>query len=393
MVSSAAAYLVRHGPATQQERWEEDSGYSPSTLAVSIAALVCAADFAGAKGRQDDARFLLEYADFLESHVENWTVTTEGSLVPGIKRHYIRIHPAGIGDASPDEDPNHGVLTIHNRPPGQPSQFPAKDIMDGGFLELVRYGVRKPGDPLVEDSLRVVDAVLKVDTPFGPCWRRYNHDGYGSHPDGGPFTGSGQGRAWPLLTGERAHYEFAAGRDVRKLIRTMEQFAFAGRMLPEQVWDNPDVKSAGLYLGKPAGSAMPLMWAHAEYVKLLRSVLDGHVFDLIPVVAERYLKKRGRKNLEVWKPTRQVREVTAGQVLRIQVPASFRLHWTNNGWVSASDTLSTSSGIGIEFADIAIPGNQSAPVQFTFFWTGSNRWEGHNYEVSINQTHIRAVAA
>jgi glucoamylase len=266
-------------------------------------------------------------------------------------------------------------------------------MMDGGFLELVRYGVRKPGDPLVEDSLRVVDAVLKVDTPFGPCWRRYNHDGYGSHPDGGPFTGSGQGRAWPLLTGERAHYEFAAGRDVRKMIRTMEQFAFAGRMLPEQVWDSPDVKSAGLYLGKPAGSAMPLMWAHAEYVKLLRSVLDGHVFDLIPVVAERYLKKRGRKNLEVWKPTRQVREVTAGQVLRIQSPESFRLRWTNNGWVSASDTPSTSSGIGIEFADIAIPGNQSTPVQFTFFWTGSNRWEGHNYEVSINQTHIRAVAA
>ena len=212
--------------------------------------------------------------------------------------------------------------------------------------------------------------------------------------DGGPFEGWGQGRAWPLLTGERAHYEFAAGRDVRKLIRTMEQFAFTGRMLPEQVWDSPDdVKSAGMYFGKPAGSAMPLMWAHAEYVKLLRSVADGHVFDLIPVVAERYLKKRGRKDLEVWKPTRQVREVTAGQVLRIQAPESFRLHWTNDGWVSASDTPSTSTEIGIEFADIAIHGNQSAPVQFTFFWTGSNRWEGHDYEVRINQKHTSAVAA
>jgi glucoamylase len=98
----------------------------------------------------------------------------------------------------------------------------------------------------------------------------------------------------------------------------MEQFAFRGRMLPEQIWDSPDVKSAEMYFGKPAGSAMPLMWAHAEYVKLLRSVSDGKVFDLIPVVAERYLKKRGRKNLEVWKRTRQVREVTAGQVLRIK---------------------------------------------------------------------------
>ena len=185
---------------------------------------------------------------------------------------------------------------IHNRPAGQPWQFPAKDITDGGFLELVRYGVRKPGDPLVEDSLRVVDAVLKVNTPFGPCWHRYNHDGYGTHADGGPFEGWGQGRAWPLLTGERAQYEFAAGRDVRKLIRTMEQFAFKGRMLPEQVWDAPDVKSAGMHFGGPAGSAMPLMWAHAEYVKLLRSVADGRVFDLIPVVADRYLNKRGRKD-------------------------------------------------------------------------------------------------
>jgi glucoamylase len=173
----------------------------------------------------------------------------------------------------------------------------------------------------------------------------------------------------------------------------MEQFAFTGRMLPEQIWDGPDVKSAGMYFGKPAGSAMPLMWAHAEYVKLLRSVADGQVFDLIPVVAERYLKKRGRKNLEVWKPTRQVREVTVGQVLRIQAPESFRLHWTNDSWVSASDTPSTSTEIGIEFADIAIHGNQSAPVQFTFFWTGSNRWEGHNYDVRINQKHTRAVAA
>ena len=393
MVRSAAAYLVRHGPATQQERWEENSGYSPSTLAVSVAALVCTADFAGTRGTQDDASFLLDYADFIESHIESWTVTNDGSLFPGIKRHYIRIHPAAVGDASPDEDPNHGLLMIHNRPPGQPWQFPAKDIADGGFLELVRYGVRKPGDPLVEDSLRVVDAVLKVNTPFGPCWRRYNHDGYGSRPDGGPFEGWGQGRAWPLLTGERAHYEFAAGRDVRKLIRTIEQFAFKGRMLPEQIWDAPDVKSAGMHFGGPAGSAMPLMWAHAEYVKLLRSVADGRVFDLIPVVAERYLNKHGRKDLEVWKPTRQVREVTAGQVLRIQAPDSFQLHWTNDAWVSASDIPSTSTGLGIEFADIAIPGNQKAPVQFTFFWPGTNRWDGHNYEVRVNQTNMHAVAA
>jgi glucoamylase len=393
MVRSAAAYLIRHGPVTQQERWEENSGYSPSTLAVGIAALICAADFARSRGEHGDASFLQDYADFLESHIERWTVTTNGCLVPGIQRHYIRIHPAAIGDPSPDEDPNHGLLTVHNRPPGTPWQFPAKDIVDAGFLELVRYGVRKPGDPLIEDSLRVVDAVLKVDTPFGPCWRRYNHDGYGTLPDGGPFEGFGQGRAWPLLTGERAHYEFAAGRDVRPLIRTIEQFAFRGRMLPEQVWDSPDLESASMYFGKPAGSAMPLMWAHAEYVKLLRSVTDGQVFDLIPIVAERYLNGRGRKDLEVWKAVRQVKEVVAGQVLRIQAPEPFRLHWTDDGWATASDTSSTSTEIGIEFVDIAINDDQIGPVEFTFLWTSRDRWEGHNFEVRIKPKRARVLAA
>ena len=138
---------------------------------------------------------------------------------------------------------------------------------------------------------------------------------------------------------------------------------------------------------------MPLMWAHAEYVKLLRSVVDGSVFDLIPVVAERYLKRRGRQDLEVWKPTRQVREVTTGQVLRVQAPESFRLHCTNDGWISASDISSTTTGLGIEFADIAIHENQSAPVQFTFFWPDRNRWEAHNYEVRIKHKRTHAVAA
>jgi len=157
----------------------------------------------------------------------------------------------------------------------------------------VRYGLRKPGDAVIEDSLRVVDAVLKVETPSGPCWRRYNHDGYGPRPDGGLYEGWGTGRAWPLLTGERAHYELAAGRRVQHLVRAMERFASKGGMLPEQVWDEPDLPAEEMYLGRTAGSAMPLMWAHAEYVKLLRSVADGQVFDCIPAVAERSQGPRG----------------------------------------------------------------------------------------------------
>lgn len=383
MVKAAAAYLIRHGPVTQQERWEENSGYSPSTLAAVIAALICAADFARTRGQEETAVFLEEYADFLESHVERWTVTTQGNLVPGIPRHYVRIHPTNINDPAPDEDPNVGILPIRNRPPGATWEFPARDIVDAGFLELVRYGIRKPGDPLIEDSLRVVDTVLKVETPFGPCWCRYNHDGYGTRPDGGPFHEWGQGRAWPLLTGERGHYELAAGRDVTLYIRAMESFASKGGMLPEQIWDELDRPEVGMYLGRPAGSAMPLMWAHAEYIKLLRSRADGRVFDFIPIVADRYLSGRQRTHLEVWKPNRQLRQMGPGQVLRVQAPAPFRLHWTQDEWQQVKDTPATSTALGIAFVDIPVPPDQRAPVRFTFFWTDTEHWEGHDYTVEM----------
>ncbi len=325
MVLSAAGYLVRKGPATPQERWEENSGYSPSSLAANIAALACAAEMASEHGDQHVAEYLWRYADFLEGNIERWTVTTESTLVPGISRHYIRILPVEIGDPEPLEDPNRAMVPIKNQAPGSQYLFPAKDIVDAGFLELVRYGIRKAGDPLMEDSLRVVDQLLKVETPHGPCWRRYNHDGYGQRDDGGAFDGWGRGRGWPLLTGERAHYELAAGRDVKPYIRALEGFAASG-MLPEQVWDAPDRPEARQWLGAPTGSAMPLVWAHAEYLTLLRSVADGQVYDFLPHVAERYLSGQRPPTIEVWKPNRHATQVPAGATLRIQRPPS--LHCT-----------------------------------------------------------------
>ncbi|MGH9632944.1 MAG: glycoside hydrolase family 15 protein [Bryobacteraceae bacterium] len=383
MVKAAAGFLIRHGPCTEQERWEENSGYSPSTLAASIGGLICAADFAKGRGDQSAAVFLEEYADFLESHIERWTVTTEGSLVPEVPRHYIRIHPVDVNDPEPLEDPNLGILSIRNQQPGNRIEFPAKEVVDAGFLELVRYGIRSGSDTLVEDSLRVVDSILKVVTPVGPGWYRYNHDGYGLRADGGPFQGWGKGRLWPLLTGERGHYELAAGRDVKPFIRVMEGFASRGGMIPEQVLDEPDWPGQSRRSGYGAGAAMPLMWAHAEYIKLLRSARDGKVFDRIAIVAERYLNNRGREDLEVWKPTRRPRTVSAGEVLRIQAEASFRLRWTSDEWQTFTDSASIASGLGAHFFDIPVAGQQSAPLRFTFFWTETHRWEGRNYKVEV----------
>lgn len=383
MVRAAAGYLIKHGPATQQERWEENSGYSPSTLAINIAALTCAADFARSRNEESVARFIEDYSDFLESHLERWTVTTAGTLLEGISSHYLRILPVSVGEHSPDEDPNQGVVTIANQPTGEPLRVPAKDVVDAGFLELVRYGIRAATDPIIERSLKVVDSSLKIDTPQGPCWHRYNHDGYGQKADGRPFDGSGIGGAWPLLTGERGHYELAAGRSPQEYIRAMERFASSGSMLPEQIWGAADVPHAGMYFGRPTGAAMPLVWAHAEYIKLLRSAADGRVFDCIPIVAERYLTHSGRQDLEIWKPNRQVKHITPGHILRIQAPKPFRLHLSMDDWQSILDIDCESTSLGIHFVDLPAASALHTAIRFTFYWSAELQWEGRDYAVIV----------
>jgi glucoamylase len=247
----------------------------------------------------------------------------------------------------------------------------------------VRYGVRSAEDPLIVDSLRVVDAVLKVETPSGPCWRRYNHDGYGQGPDGGPFTGSGQGRAWPLLTGERGHYELAAGGDARKYLLAMEAFASDCGLLPEQVWDEADLPDAGMSFGGPTGSATPLAWAHAEYIKLLRSISDGRAFDLVPEVYERYVTRGNQQRIEVWKPNRRVRSVERGSTFRIQAPRPFRLRWSLDNWETAIDSEASATALGIHYTDLDLPEDQVLAVRFTFYWTDTSEWEGSDSEVRI----------
>jgi glucoamylase len=384
MVLRGAKYLVRQGPVTQQDRWEEAGGYSPSTLASNIAALICASQFAREHGDEETARYLEEYADFLECHIERWTVTTQGTLVPEIKTHYVRIQPADVSDPTPVEDPNVGTLTLANVEPGKQASFPAREIVCGGFLELVRYGIRKASDSTVVNSLKVVDRILKVDTPLGPCWHRYNHDGYGQREDGAPYEGWGRGRAWPLLTGERGHYEIAAKRDPAPFIRAMERFSSSGGLLPEQIWDEPNREDAHLQFGRPTGSATPLMWAHAEYIKLLRSAHDGRVFDLIPAVTKRYIEDRSRcKKLEIWKPNRQIVTMRSDHTLRIQAPRAFVLHWSLDDWRTTTDTRSNPTSLEVEYVDIDCEASRGRSVLFTFLWTESNTWERQDYKVSI----------
>lgn len=382
LVKRACGYLVREGPHSPQERWEEAAGYSPSTLAINIAALVCAADFMKARGEHDLAAFVLQYADFLEQHVEPWTVTNQGSLVPGIARHFIRINPAAVVNGYIDEDPNTGTLVLANQAPGAQYEYPAKDIVDAGFLELVRYGVRAAGSQLLQDSLRVVDAVLKVDTPEGPCWHRYNHDGFGQRDDGGSYDQWGVGRLWPLLTGERGHYELAAGNDAELYHDTLARFSHRVGLLPEQVWDGPDLPRKHIMFGGPTGSAIPLMWAHAEYLKLSRSIEDGRVFDMIEPVALRYQSASYKPEpLEIWKFNRQIRAIPAGTKLRFFASTPFQLHWSADNWTTVHDTSSAATDLGVHYVDLA--SEQPGPLRFTFYWTAESRWEGKDFEIAI----------
>jgi glucoamylase len=385
LVGRGAAYLIRNGPVTQQERWEEASGYSPSTLASNIAALICASLLFRERGDTATAAFIEEYADYLESHIEDWTTTTTGSLVEGTSTYYMRILPEQVGQEHPGEDKESRVLHIANHAAGEQADFPARNIVDGGFLELVRYGIRRPDDPTVVATLKVIDAVLKTDTAAGPTWHRYNHDGYGQQQDGGPFTEHGVGRVWPLLTGERGHYELAAGHSTEAYIRAMENLASTTGLLPEQSWDEEDRPEIYMWGGQPTGSAMPLMWAHGEYIKLLRSTADGKVYDAIPEVSKRYLGEHGkRKQFEVWKSNRHVRFMRVGEILRVQGRAAFILHWSNDNWKTVRDTQSSQNSLQIDYVDLPDVATSSGTcIRFTFYWTEGNSWEGRDYSVTV----------
>jgi len=396
-VVSASAFLVRYAPVTQQERWEENAGYSPSTLAAVISALVCAADIVRAHGSAELGSFLEDYADWIEAHLDEWTTTVRGVLLPEVPYHYMRIRPPAEGEPFHNNDIPLGMIHIANRGPGEKYDFEAREVIDGGFLELVRYGVRRADDPLIVDSLKVVDAVLKIDTPYGICWRRYNHDGYGQRKDGGPYIGWGQGRAWPILTGERAHYELAAGHNVASYITALERFSSFGGMLPEQVWDHADLPSEGMYFGRSAGSAQPLVWAHAEYIKLLRSVADGVVFDRISVVADRYAVPKDKRTfmsrMEIFQTGRPISAMMQGGTLRIMDAQRFRLTWTTDNWATKNAQDSTMVGEPGSFVDIQTAQDQIGSIVFTLFYPGDNRWLGRNYEVAVNEQPMPQLTA
>jgi glucoamylase len=376
MIARALRFIAREGPTTDQDRWEEDAGINTFTLAVAISALVEGSRFLDGPARD----FALRLADFWNASLEDWAFATDTALSRrlGTAGHYMRTVPL---DGLERRRHMHAVL-IKNlaHDPG----LPASAQVSTDFLQLVRYGLRAADDPAILDSLKAVDALLKVETDSGPVWHRYNQDGYGEHDDGSAFDGTGCGRGWPLLTGERGHYALAAGEDPLVYLQYMAAMSSPLGLLPEQVWDCDPIPARHLEPGKPCGSAMPLVWAHSEFIKLCFGRAAGHAVDRPSATWKRYQGRRPRIDYGLWGPNARPSHLKSGKMLTIALKAPALVHWGINGWKNIRDSETHDSGLGLHVVDLPVAALAAGEtIQFTFLWRDSSTWEGRDYQVSL----------
>jgi glucoamylase len=380
-VRRAAGFLLRYGPLSPQERWEEESGISVSTIATCIAALLVAAEMADEFKDSRLGKYCREEADYWNSQIENWLYVKHTPMASeeGVEGYYIRINPTGC--LAKDLDGQ--IIGLKNRPDDE-KNVPVNELVSVDALALVRFGLRSAKDPKILNTIKVIDSKLKVETPHGPCWHRYNNDGYGEHEDGSAFDGTGIGRAWPLLTGERAHYEVAAGnvKGAQALMKTMEGFA-SHELFPEQIWDTNDIVAKNLYLGSHSGSAIPLVWAHAEYVKLCASVSQKKVFDMPDHTIERYIKNKNESKFDIWRFMLPCPFIKKGNTLRIITEVSATVSWSVDNWEHVQQKDAIDGGFGIHYIDVPVDAFDRESVVFTFYWTDAQHWENKNYEIKI----------
>jgi len=291
-VQAAANFLIAHGPSFGPERWEEQSGYSPSTIAAEIAGLVAAATIAQQHASPADARIWLATADNYQRSIKGWTVTTNGPLAS--HPYFIRLSKTGDPNAAISYNVGNGGPTLDQR-----------SVIDAGFLELVRLGELPATDPAVLDSLPVVDATIETQTASGPGWHRYNGDGYGDGAtDGHPWapSGKGTGHLWPVLSAERGEQDLATGqaKSAGQLLAAMGAMSEGVGLVPEQVWElpnlaasafgtDPTIASIGFVNGKPAGSAAPLTWGAGSLVRLTADLTAGRLLEQPAQTVDRYI--------------------------------------------------------------------------------------------------------
>ena len=362
-IRPAANFLIARGPAFGVERWEEQSGYSPSTIAAEIAGLAAAAELARANGDTASAAVWLGVADDWQRSVKGWTVTSSGPHA--MHPYFIRLSKTGDPNAAISYNVGNGGPTLDQRA-----------VIDAGFLELVRLGELPPTDPDVLRSLPVVDAQIKKTTVRGPGWHRYNGDGYGDRAtDGRPWAPSGQGNGhlWPALSAERGEHELVTGdrTEAASLLLAMSRFSSGVGLIPEQNWELPDleaspfgtdptVASIGFENGGAAGSASPLTWSAASFVRLARDLATGRNVVLPAVTHTRYVANtQGTTPLTVTSPADNA-SVTSSPVTVTGTTAPGNAVYvaaTNTDANSAATIVSTTAGGDGSFSvDVPITG-------------------------------------
>ncbi len=377
MAARALGYIARNGPNSEQDRWEENAGLNAFTIAAVLAALVAGAEFLA----EPAAGFSLKLADAWNARLEDWMVVKDTPLARrlGVPGYYVRLAPAAVVQ---DRAALEGVVQIKNR--RDDGAIAIADLVSTDVLQLVRFGIRSPDDAWIQHSVTVADALLKVETPSGPAWRRYTRDGYGEHPDGAPFDGWGVGRAWPLLTGERGHYELAAGRDPTPYLEAMDAMTGPGGMIPEQVWDAEPIAERRLFPGRPSGSAMPLCWAHAEFIKLMTSKAIGRPFDRPQSVWRRWGGRRPPEAAAVWTTKAPITGMERGCDLIVVTPRPARLHWGRDGWRDVADRDSADTGLGVHVVELPAAALAGAgQIDFTFQWLDDGQWSGQDFHLAV----------
>jgi glucoamylase len=395
MVRAAIGFIARTGPTSPQDRWEENSGVSPFTLAVTIAALIAAAPWLESAQRA----YVLALAEDWNERLESWCYVEGTALARevGVPGYYVRIAPScRQGERSPQVQlRNHDGESLH-----------ASALVSLDFSYLVRLGLRHPLDPRVQDTIRVVDHVLKVETPSGALYHRYNGDGYGEHADGRPFDGQGIGRGWPLLVGERGHLALQSGEDPLPYLQTMWRCASAGGLLPEQVWDAAPIPELGLAPGRPSGAAMPLLWAHAEFLKLLVARERGRPAEWLDRLERHFGHRaigrpgprlesaaggaRGTGSPWHWRDEVPVERLPHGKSLAIEDRVPFILHLGFDGWQRSEDRRAERTPFGLWSVMLAC--EELAQVgELNFTRRYESGWENIDHVVALSNAAAGAL--
>ena len=366
MIVRAARFIARTGPSSPQDRWEENAGVNPYTLATLISGLVAAAPWLP----DAEAKDALDLADEWRERISEWCWVDAsrwtGSL--GLPGHFVRLRPPATSERGPD------VVELRNR---NGETIPAADLVAIDFSYLSRLGVIADDDPRIAPTIAAARAALAVDTPSGTVWHRYVSDG-------AAFDGSGIGRAWPFLSGERGHLALMAGGDVLPHLEVMLACRSKGGLMPEQVWDSAPIPERGLAPGRPSGSAMPLLWTHAEFVKLLAARVAGKPIERLAIVEARYGATPPPRHATTWqwRNATPVSLLPVGRSLAIECDRPFRLHFGRDGWDAPIDAEAVEGAFGL-FRVILTPDVLGAARTLVFTRQFSDGWEGRDHAVRI----------